>query len=84
MFPFLHDCRTATLRVEMARGHALAWRPRLLLLAHLLYCSYCRRYARQSRQLEAIAHPQPAAGTIRLPAAARQRMLQRLLEARPS
>ena len=83
MLPFLRDCRTATLHVELARGHALPWRPRLLLLAHLLYCSKCRRYARQTQLLEELARPRPADAAIRLPEGARERLLQRLREAGP-
>jgi hypothetical protein len=80
MLPFLRNCHTATLQLEMARDRSLAWRPRLLLQLHLLSCAPCRRYARQSQLLAQLVRPQPAPLSVRLSDAMRERLQQQLQE----
>ena len=70
--------------LDQRPDRALPWGPRASLWVHLRYCPYCKRYAKQTVLMAEWAR---AAATARaqagpaLPAAAKQRMRERLAEA---
>ncbi|WP_156175886.1 anti-sigma factor family protein [Hymenobacter terrenus] len=76
----LITCQQATLWVEKRTDIALPLGNRSSLWMHLSYCAKCRRYARQSAWLAHIARDGARrAHPVVLPAAARERLRQRLL-----
>ena len=80
------DCRTAVRAQSEQLDRPLTWSRRLGLWLHLRLCRWCHRYGRQIRFLRKAAQAQaetPAAATVPpLSAAARERIRQRLLDAK--
>lgn len=80
----LISCQHATLLVEQREELALAPVERRSLWLHLRYCPYCARYAQQTLLVAQWAQASARARTAAqpgLPAAARQRLQQRLDQA---
>lgn len=49
-------CKDATMLVEKRLQQPISFIERMGLTLHLLICKYCRRYAKQSRLIDAAVH----------------------------
>lgn len=76
----LLSCQRATLLIEQRTAAALPPAGRNSLWLHLAYCPYCRRYACQTVLLNRLAQAAatPRGESVRLSAAAKQRLQHRL------
>lgn len=78
-----NSCKEVAQLLARAQDDRLSWRQRLGVRTHLLFCVYCRRYARQLQWLQrALRRTRGAAQDLRLDDAARRRIDERLRESR--
>jgi len=79
------NCKEVSRLVSQAMDAKLSWHQRLAMRFHLLYCSWCRRYASQLRFLRRASKNLPAdagkAAGSTLSHDAKERMRKQLLEA---
>ena len=79
------NCRQATRLISQAMDTTLPWHRRLAVRLHLLYCVWCRRYARQLQVVrQAAGHLPPdevALASEKLSPEAKELMRTRLQEA---
>lgn len=78
------NCKQASRLVSQSLDRRLAWRERLSLRLHLAICEACRQFSRQlaglRRALRHFAQQVENDETMRLPAAARERIRNALRE----
>ncbi len=79
------NCRQATRLISQSMDTKLPWHRRLAMRVHLLYCIWCRRYARQLKFLRSAAKQLPPESACspaqKLSEAAKQQMRARLEDA---
>lgn len=81
-------CRQAARLISDSCQRPLNWRERTALRLHLLVCAACRNFKRQVRLMREAARrfqdaPMEAFADVRLPEAARQRIILALAERPP-